>query len=205
MPITTHGNDGNTSQGILEDFIRHIRSEQGVAIPTETLCGGITHFLSTLPGPQLRQFVIALLDAPTLWSNEKQIRDLRYAIRLSVSAKVSALDVDYKQAYFGRSRSNRALRAWLQDITTCIEGHEASSRRRHVIAGILQGKGDQRDIDWGKAGVKLEEEAVIMLAELRAEPSDLELICAVIPHIDAIRLQALDLPVCIGPTPHRRS
>ena len=198
------------SQAVLVPFLNLLRSVSPILLPRETLYGAITHFLTTLPPPHLTTFTETLVSSPSLWAPESSHADeVRRAIRLAVSAKVSVIEEEFRDAYFSGPRHRRAARRWLHVISRVIIASEVSTGRTHLLAGLLLGIGDTPRVDWGEARVNVEEEVVMSLAPLlesrdgRGEEAR-RLLYSAISFLSEERLQVLDLEVRPVPNQRRR-
>ena len=190
-------------QAVLEPFIKLLNSPSHINLPPATLYGAITHFLSTLSAPHLTDFTTAVVSSPSLWNLGSERNDeVRDAIRLSVSAKISQLDQALQKAYFPDSRRQHLARRWLQEVCNAMISAAPSEGRTYALIGLLEGLGDVASINWGQGRVRVEEEVVMCLAEILDGDNGVErskvgmrLLCAAIMHIGEDRLRALDLKV----------
>ena len=183
-------------------FIDVLRSAGPIPLPSGTLYGAITHYLSSLPVNQLAEFVRILVESPSLQRHaDADRRSLREAAALSISAKQSSLQNQYVSAWLGPSRRNRELNSWLLTVSTAaLEATRQSSPRGDVLYGLLRGHQDVQSGMTGTARVRLEEEVVLMLAEKwenRQEDGFAEDLSYVIDGLHPRRLLALDAKVRI--------
>ena len=186
---------------VLTPFLGLLRSPAPIHLPRETLLGAITHFLSTLPSRDLISFTITLVQSPSLWESDTRRQDeLRHAIRLGVSAKVSDSKHELRDTYFSRSKYHRSARRWLDDVSKAITTSKASTGRIVALVGLLEGLSDVSSVDWGRSKMRVEEEIVLGLASILTEQEErtqqeMELACASILHVADERIRILDLKV----------
>ncbi|WWC93010.1 uncharacterized protein L201_007974 [Kwoniella dendrophila CBS 6074] len=180
---------------ILPQLLDLLQSPLISNVPSSTLLGAISHFLSQLESPHLEEFISTFLSSRFLWSYDSD--EIRNAIRLSVPAKIAKINEDTKDVYFINSRRKRKAREWLN---ACLKlSAEKKKKIREATLqyhmGLLQGISDIQDIDWGKGRNDLEEMIVLALAEQLDDLTspDINSICSVIPNIDSDMLQVLDL------------
>lgn len=188
-------------QAVLPPFLNLLRAASPITLPRETLCGAITHFLSTLSQPDLTGFTEIIVSSPSLWDKQAgHVDAVRNAVRLGVSGKASSIDQELQDRYFSDIRQRRAAMSWLRRVSKSIIGSPESIGRTQSLVGLLQGLGDIPNLDWGSARVDVEDEAVMSLAPLlkgleNERQEGLKLLCTVIDHISVERLQVLDLEV----------
>ncbi|ORY34958.1 hypothetical protein BCR39DRAFT_515796 [Naematelia encephala] len=205
---------GDPHYDLLDSFSKVLASSEQITIPRDTLCGALTHFLSGLPSAQLSTFVSTLARSPSLWRDKTnnihhsnqgyQLHDsganlIREAIRLSVSTKIDSIDQELGQGYIGSWKRQKRARQWLRSILSAIPKNGSSEARDCLHTGIIQGLDDISDLDWGSDRVKLEQAIILHLADrygaghMSLGKETLESFVAVMPHIAAERLSALDL------------
>lgn len=128
--------------------------------------------------------------------------EIRDAIRLSVSAVVSRIAEEKKNAYFPHYRTAAKARSWLEHVLKSIlSSSNASLKPLHVLVGALEGLDDVQTVDWGHSRVKLEEEVILRLTGCIDKHMDgnLVLLCTAIPHLDVKRAGVMDILVSNGP------
>ncbi|KAK4684211.1 hypothetical protein P7C73_g5984, partial [Tremellales sp. Uapishka_1] len=185
------------STALLPPFLALIDSSNRITIPPSSLYGGITHFLSTLSANDGSRLLTSLLTSPSLPPSA----DLRYAIRLSVSSKISAIQQSLAGAYLPERRIARQARRWLDELARSVLQREASRSKLVVLLGLVEGMQDNTTISWGSARSAVEDEVILSLAE-ELETDDegsLELLCAAMLCTTAARLRALDLKSYVAP------
>lgn len=177
---------------VLPSFLAVLRSDAPITLPAETLYGAITHFLSSLPPPHLRDFVQAVVSSPRLWDKPSSARE---AIRLSVSAKLAQLGK--RGRWFAEWRTAREAASWAGKVVEEVIAAKESNGRTQFLAGILEGMEATPRV-WGHARTRAEEEVVLALATddgFSHLEERLQLFAEVAGCIDEKRLRALDLGV----------
>jgi hypothetical protein len=188
-------NANDQVDSVLPSFLAVLRSDAPITLPSETLYGAITHFLSSVPSPRLRDFVQAVVSSPRLWDKPSSARE---AVRLSVSAKLAQLGK--RGRWFAEWRTAREAASWAGTVVDEAIAANESSGRTHFLAGILEGMEATPRV-WGHSRTRAEEEVVLALAMENGfsdRDERLHLFADVAGCIDEKRLRALDLAVsCI--------
>lgn len=177
---------------VLPSFLAVLRSDAPITLPAETLYGAITHFLSTLPHPHLRDFVQAVVLSPRLWDMPSGARE---AVQLSVPAKLTQLNE--RRRWFAEWRTAREAASWAGTVVEEVIAANESGGRTQFLAGILEGMEATPRV-WGHAKTRAEEEVVMALATddgFSHSEERLQLFAEVAGCIDEKRLRALDLGV----------
>lgn len=197
----THSQDDTLA--VLPTFITLLRSPSPTTLPNPTLLGAITHFFSSLNRAHLKGFILELISSQSLWDTPTiSVAEIRDAIRLSVSAVVSRIAEEKKNAYFPHYRTAAKARSWLEHVLKSIlSSSNASLKPLHVLVGALEGLDDVQTVDWGHSRVKLEEEVILRLTGCIDKHMDgnLVLLCTAIPHLDVKRAGVMDILVSNGP------
>lgn len=190
---------------LLEPFLEAVLSDEATGIPSETLLGAITHFLSTLPHGDVPRLVRALIHSPTLWVTQQPSR-IREAISLGVRSKIDMLNTRYKEAWLPRRKVSSATRQWLKTILEVLheDEHAESHTMTHIRLGLLSGMSAQEEVECHKTRAQLEEDIVLALADMLpvTYPSSstaptylVDLIGAALAAVEADRMRVLDLEV----------
>lgn len=197
----THSQDDILA--VLPTFITLLRSPSPITLPNPTLLGAITHFFSSLNPSHLKGFILELISSQSLWDTPTiSVAEIKDAIRLSVSAVVSRIAEEKKNAYFAHYRTAAKARSWLEHVLKSIlSSSNASLKPLHVLVGALEGLDDVQTVDWGHSRVKLEEEVILRLTGCIDKHMDgnLVLLCTAIPHLNVKRAGVMDILVSNGP------
>jgi hypothetical protein len=182
---------------VYHNFTRLLQDTASLTLPDETLFGAITHFLSTVPLPDLEDFVKLIINSPLLWSRPGSPKGVKEAVRVAAYAKVDAVVKALVKAYFPQYRRNKQARRWMEVIGRVVVEAESSIGRRTVLMGLVTGMAENQSVDWGSIRERLEEELVVEAAEADvAEREGMEVTCCALMYASKRRLNALDLEVC---------
>ncbi|WVR08225.1 hypothetical protein IAU60_005272 [Kwoniella sp. DSM 27419] len=201
-PLATPGDSSDTeTSALLPAFVNVLESTDALTIPSETLLGAISHFLSNLDDEDLPRLVEVVIASSAIWDSQTvEVDHIRQAIRAAVTAKVARVDQYVKDVYFAASRRKRMAQSWVRQISSLVSRSERAHERSrlHVHAGLLVGLDDVPDLDWGAARVKLEESVIYDLAGLlEGDDGDtkevVQFLCEVMPHLNDGRLRVLDM------------
>lgn len=181
---------------ILNPFLDVLRSNSRISIPIETLEGALSHFLATLQGDQLDDFVEDLLNSSSLWRAIGS-DGVQRAVRFAPGAAVASLRPISQNTFFKRNQLNKAAQKWLAGILESIKKANSPKNAPYVYLGILNGLDDARDVKWGQPRTALEEEVIVAASERleTKEDDDLSYYCAAARHSKLSRLRALNLKV----------
>ncbi|KAK8849513.1 hypothetical protein IAR55_004847 [Kwoniella newhampshirensis] len=196
MQAGPSGSSQSDSEAILPSFLAILRSSSPISIPTQTLLGAITHYLSTLQRPLLTELVETISTSSSLWNSPGiPLEEIRNAIRVSVPTKIALIEDETKEVYFAQSRKRRRARIWLKDVLNPINDVESCETRLQYLVSLLEGVSDVSNVDWGAERVRLEEEVVLGLADAldRESSSGMMMLYVAMPNIDVSRLSALDM------------
>lgn len=197
----------STAQRDLFEPFLNVLSSGGVSdIPTDTLLGAITHFLSTSTDKDVTRLTAALLASTTVWDSEIKASQLREAVRLAVVAKVDMLRAEHERSWIPTRRISRDVRRWLRAITTRLDGreHPHNISATHIRQGLLSGLGTSGDVGCNGEVAELEEAVILALSSWEAElptktpaqgATHIDMMCCAVQLVSPDCLGVLNLPV----------
>lgn len=202
---TTVSHPKQRSEDLLEPFIESLSSPRAITIPTETLLGAITHFLSTSPRGNAARLARAIVGSPTLWTAQRPAR-IREAISLAVQSKMGLLEARHDGAWLRRRRVSGAATRWLEAVLHDLHDDDLtiSTAATHIRLGFLAGMSACKAALSSDVRIRLEDDVVIALggtlaAARSADPGAavqfLDMLGASLDVVDADRLRVLDIEV----------
>jgi hypothetical protein len=143
------------------NLLAHLHSSSSTSPPT-LIQASLAHYLSSATSPTA--LAASAITAPFFVSHTSQTRLalLSQAFRQAISLKKARLDDAY-HGLFQRSKSTQ-LSNWIYDILSGLRGGHALLRLT-CASGLLLGLNDLQK-DMGSVRERVEEEAVISLAEM---------------------------------------
>lgn len=191
------------TQDLLEPFINTLRLEQPITIPTETLLGAITHFLSTLPNRDVTRLIVSLIQSPSLWISGIGADEIRESIALAVEIKVNKIRARHRQSWFRNRQIMKDASRWLASVTDALPADESSESivSTHLRLGLVRGL-HAVELDCAKQRQELEEAVVMSLAEIMEtslpDRAALGMLCEAVLCLGSERLSVLDPIVGLG-------
>ncbi|WVQ75125.1 hypothetical protein IAR50_004734 [Cryptococcus sp. DSM 104548] len=182
------------TSSLLDPFIALLDETAPISVPSQTVLGAITHFISTLDDVQLARFMASFTRSKSL-RNTDGVRgeDVRWAVKLGLVGFVMRMENEKKGVYFGSYRRSKEARHWLDGVLHAIRvANTSEGWQIQILVGLLQGVEESQSVDWGYTRIKLEEAAVLALSG-DEQMQELELLCAAMPYVDVARLLALDM------------
>lgn len=193
------------AEDLLGPFIDTLGLAQPITIPTETLLGAITHFLSTLPNRDVSRLAVALVQSHSLWNSKISTGRIRDAISLAVESKVDKLQTRHRQSWLQARRVNRAAGLWLSCIIDPLSSDTSadSTSTTHIRLGLLRGL-QAVNLDSTKETIALEESVVLSLAQIietsMTDDETLQMLSEAVMCLDKERVNVLDPMVSLGAT-----
>ena len=190
---------------VYQPFLSLLQSPERLQIPDDTLFGAITHFLSDLPSSQLDTFTQALVTSRSLWSRPETstarlstAQKLVAAVSYAVGGKAANLRKELSGLYFPSRRIRRGLQEWLESIIESVAqvSDSASCSHHCLIAGLLEGVDEEKEIDWGHAREELELELATIVDRAISTGREIsDIIWKVVPLLQDNKLRVLDVDV----------